>query len=328
MTEEGREKVIAYLDKMQDIDDLDMIIALGMAKEGFDWPFAEYALTIGYRNSLTEVVQIIGRVTRDSSNKTHAQFTNLLAQPDAQDDEVQYAINNVMKAITSSLLMEQVLAPVYRFKPKDSEEQKSNGVNIYIKGLAAPSSERSKQIIEQDLNDLKASILQDSTIQAAIATGADAKIINKQIIPRIISTIYPDLNNVESEEVRQHLIADMVLKTSEHDSDNRNIIKMADKFINIDDLGIDLIDSINPFQRAYEILSKDIDSTTLRLIQSTFDSKRKDFTEAEILELYPLIKKFKAENGRNPEKTSHDELEQRLAFGLARIIELKRERNG
>lgn len=64
-------------------DGVDVIIALGMAKEGFDWPFAEHALTIGYRASLTEVIQIIGRVTRDSPGKEHAQFTNLIAEPDA-----------------------------------------------------------------------------------------------------------------------------------------------------------------------------------------------------------------------------------------------------
>ena len=60
-------------------------------------------------NSLTEVVQIIGRVTRDSSNKTTAQFTNLLAAPDAKEMmEVTWAINNTMKAISASLLMENV----------------------------------------------------------------------------------------------------------------------------------------------------------------------------------------------------------------------------
>jgi superfamily II DNA or RNA helicase len=54
-----------------------------MAKEGFDWPYCQHALTIGYRGSLTEIIQIIGRATRDSDNKIHAQFTNLIAQPDA-----------------------------------------------------------------------------------------------------------------------------------------------------------------------------------------------------------------------------------------------------
>ena len=73
-----------------------------MAKEGFDWPYCEHALTVGYRGSLTEIIQIIGRATRDSSNKTHAQFTNLIAQPDAVDEEVKLAVNNMLKAITTS----------------------------------------------------------------------------------------------------------------------------------------------------------------------------------------------------------------------------------
>ena len=44
-------------------DHVDIIIALGMAKEGFDWIWCEHALTVGYRSSLTEIVQIIGRAT-------------------------------------------------------------------------------------------------------------------------------------------------------------------------------------------------------------------------------------------------------------------------
>ena len=81
-----REKTINFLRQVQTVDDVDLIIALGMAKEGFDWSFCEHALTVGYRGSLTEIIQIIGRCTRDRSNKTHAQFTNLIAAPDAEND--------------------------------------------------------------------------------------------------------------------------------------------------------------------------------------------------------------------------------------------------
>ena len=34
-----------------------------------------------------------------------------------------------------------------------------------------------------------------------------------------------------------------------------DFLKMADKFVNIDELSIDLIDQINTFQRAYEVIS-------------------------------------------------------------------------
>ena len=265
VNEEGRDRVSSYLSNMSELDDLDIIIALGMAKEGFDWPFAEYALTIGYRNSLTEVVQIIGRVTRDSSNKTTAQFTNLLAAPDAKDDEVTWAINNTMKAISASLLMENVLAPNYRFKPRTSPEQVSKEKDIYVKGIAEPSTPRTKEIIEQDLTELKATILQEDKIREAIAANEDTRNINFALIPRVIATVYPDLSNREIEEVRQHVMADFVLTHAERDKENRSLIKMANKFINVNDLNIELIDSINPFQSAYEILSRNVDAKTLRL---------------------------------------------------------------
>ena len=69
-------------------DYVDIIIALGMAKEGFDWIWCEHALTVGYRASLTEIVQIIGRATRDAPGKTRARFTNLIAEPDATEEAV------------------------------------------------------------------------------------------------------------------------------------------------------------------------------------------------------------------------------------------------
>lgn len=225
VTEEGRDGVAGYLSKMDKVEDLDMIIALGMAKEGFDWPYAEYALTIGYRSSLTEIVQIIGRVTRDSFNKSEAVFTNLIAEPDAESDEVQYSVNNIMKAITASLLMENVLAPSFKFKPKDRDDQKASGADIYIKGLKEPSTERSKQIIENDMVELKASILQDDVVQAAISAGADTKLINKQLIPRVITTSYPDLTQEEVDEVRQHVVVDLNLSNAKKDSENNNFLK-------------------------------------------------------------------------------------------------------
>ena len=102
---------------------MDIIIALGMAKEGFDWIWCEHALTVGYRSSLTEIVQIIGRATRDAPGKTRARFTNLIAEPDASEEAVTEAVNDTLKAIAASLLMEQVLAPRFEFKPKNPQQR-------------------------------------------------------------------------------------------------------------------------------------------------------------------------------------------------------------
>ena len=119
-------------------DHVDIIIALGMAKEGFDWIWCEHALTVGYRSSLTEIVQIIGRATRDAPGKTRARFTNLIAEPDATEAAVTEAVNDTLKAIAASLLMEQVLAPRFEFKPKHPNNGPTPGLD-YGEGGYDPS---------------------------------------------------------------------------------------------------------------------------------------------------------------------------------------------
>ena len=52
----SRNRIQAYLQKMKKAEDMDIIIALGTAKEGFDWAWCEMCLTIGVRGSLTEVI--------------------------------------------------------------------------------------------------------------------------------------------------------------------------------------------------------------------------------------------------------------------------------
>lgn len=323
VSEEGREKVQEYLRNISSVDDLDIIIALGMAKEGFDWPWAEYALTIGYRGSLTEIVQIIGRVTRDSENKTHAEFVNLIAKPDVGDDEVEVAVNSIIKAITASLLMEQVLAPELKFKSdvsSNTNKLDNSSDVITIKGLKEPTTMRTKDIIKNDLPDLKAAILQDTTIQKAIAANIDPQVINQSLIPKVILEQNPDLSDEELEEVRQHVVADSVFRQGNIEKkDNTTLLKFADQFVNVNNLDINLIDKINPFQKAYEIISHNIDGSTLRILQRTIDATKMEFTDDELVILYPKIKEFVAQNNRLPEKDSNDELEVRYAYALATL---------
>lgn len=326
-----REKVVNYLRNIKEADDLDVIIALGMAKEGFDWPYCEHALTVGYRGSLTEIIQIIGRCTRDSYNKTHAQFTNLIAQPDADDDLVKLSVNNMLKAITASLLMEQVLAPNFKFKPKYPEDTEVKHGEIKIGGLKKPSSARVKDIIENDLNDLKAKILQDDQMLKAMPGNVDPEVINKVLIPKIIQIKYPDLSDDEIDQVRQYVVADSVVKNSEFkEIGDKRFIKMANQFVNIDDLHINLIDRVNPFQRAFEILSKSVTTHVLKLIKDTIDATRIQMTEEEAIILWPKINQFITKNKRQPNIESLDPLEKRMAEAIVFLKELKRKmsRNG
>ena len=323
-----REKVVAYLRAIHSVDDMDLIIALGMAKEGFDWPYCEHALTVGYRGSLTEIIQIIGRCTRDSENKTHAQFTNLIAQPDAADDLVKLSVNNMLKAITASLLMEQVLAPNFKFKTKINDDDKAEPGEIKIRGFKTPSSKRVKDIIESDLNDLKATILQDDQMQKTIAGNIDAEVINKVLIPKIIQVKYPELSEDEVEEVRQYVVVDSIVKGGDvQEVGDQRFIRMAGQFVNIDDLDIDLIDRINPFQKAFEILSKDVTTKVLKVIQDVIAASRIQMTLDEALILWPKINDFVKTHKREPKLSSSDPIEIRMAEAIVYLKEQKRQAN-
>lgn len=340
-----REQVMVSLRNVKNNDDVDIIIALGMAKEGFDWIWCEHALTVGYRGSLTEVIQIIGRATRDAPNKVHAQFTNLIAEPDASEDRVVDAVNNMLKAIACSLLMEQVLAPNFKFKTKQDADEldgsskelvvTSTGGDsvIAIRGFAEPSTERSRQIIQTDIDDLTAAIFQDETILRASMSPEEyaPEVVSQVFIPKVIAKKYPDLTPDELEEVRQAVVAGGAFKSPqiEVQSDgagNNKFVRMAEKLINIDELSIDMIDSINPFQRAYEIMSKSVTAEVLRTIHSAIMVNKIAMTEEEAVALFPRIKAFTAERGQEPSLTAANPLERRMAEALAWIREAKRKR--
>ena len=344
-------------------DQVDIIIALGMAKEGFDWIWCEHALTVGYRSSLTEIVQIIGRATRDAPGKTRARFTNLIAEPDASEEAVTEAVNDTLKAIAASLLMEQVLAPRFEFKPKNPQNGPTPGFDygedgydpnktnvgfneetgqfqIEIKGLVTPKSEEAQRICQQDLNEVIAAFVQDKT---TIERGLfDSELVPEELtqlrMGKIIKDKFPELDEEDQEAVRQHAVAalnltqkakEVALDGTEGDgekSPNTAFIEGVRKFaMDVRDLDIDLIDRINPFGEAYAILAKTMSEESLKQVAAVIGAKRVNFTIEEARELAKRALKFKQERGRLPSITSPDAWEKRMAEGVAFLQRMKAE---
>ena len=341
---------------------VDMIIALGMAKEGFDWIWCEHALTVGYRSSLTEIVQIIGRATRDAPNKTRARFTNLIAEPDASEEAVTEAVNDTLKAIAASLLMEQVLAPRFEFKPKNpasgpqdgfdygeggyDPDRCNVGVNeetgkfqIEIKGLKEPTSAEAERICREDLNEVIAPLLQDKT---ALEHGLfDEEMVPEEItqvrMGKIIKERYPELDEEDQEAVRQHAIAALNITQQAKqialgdDGDgspkaNTALITGVRKFaMDVRELDIDLIDRINPFSEAYAILAKTMSEDSLKQVAGIISAKRTSLSPDEARELAVRALKFKKERGRIPSITSADAWERRMAEGAQAFVRFKDE---
>ena len=345
----SRNNIQAYLQKMKKAEDMDIIIALGTAKEGFDWAWCEMCLTIGVRGSLTEVIQIIGRCTRDCEGKDTAKFVNMIAMPDAEQDEVKVAVNDFLKAITASLLMEQVMAPSWNFKTSKDEDDDNPLVNtIVVEGLKPLSSVKTKMIIEQQLDDLQAAVLQDDLIIRAISGSTSAENITQNLIPKVIMKRYPDLSPEEVEEVRQHFLLNTLVKGNnitddkgnpvdvspgmikpkdddETSTDGNRLIRLANKFINIDKLSINLIDTINPYQKAYEVISKNVDSETLKVIQDTIAEQKFDMPVDEAIVLFkgPLKQWIKEHDGQLPSLESTNMKEKELAQAYIVIKNLK-----
>ena len=338
---------------------VDIIIALGMAKEGFDWMWCEHALTVGYRSSLTEIIQIIGRATRDAEGKVRARFTNLIAEPDAEQDSVVDAVNDTIKAIAASLLMEQVLAPKFNFRAKNPNNEPIKGYDygdngydpsgtnigfnqqqgqfdIQINGLKEPMRKEANRICQEDLNEVIASFIQDKT---TIEKGMfDEALIPEEItqvrMGKIVRDRYPNLDEEDLEAVRQHAIAAMniaqqakkLLNNNDSESRNTALIDGVRKFaMDVRELDIDLIDRINPFSEAYAVISKAMNEKSLREIASIITGKKINLTAEEARELARRALKFKNEHGRLPSETSTDPWEARMAEGVNFLARLKAE---
>lgn len=361
-----RDNVLRYLRNIKNADQMDVIIALGMAKEGFDWPWCEHVLTIGYRSSLTEIIQIIGRATRDCEGKTHAQFTNLIAQPDANDEDVKTSVNNMLKAITVSLLMEQVLAPNITFKPRSSIEpgEQVKPGTIIIDDTEHPVSARVQKILQEGgINDVITAVIQDTkTVAPMIVHKEHTPLFTEEDLPKVVTRLYPDLTPEEAKYVATAAHTQMVIHgngglvnrddlppgvvvdpgaengASSSDTPNNQeeterdpskkgneFLKVGERFINIEKLNIDLISAINPFQGAYEILSKTVNAPMLKTIQDMVTSNRSGVSEEEAVLLWPNVQEFFAMNGEEPSPMSNDPYEKRLGEVLAFLRRKKAE---
>ena len=368
-----REKVLASLRAVKDRDDVDIIIALGMAKEGFDWIWCEHVLTVGYRGSLTEVVQIIGRATRDAPGKTEAQFTNLVSAPFAKDEAISRAVNDMLKAISVSLLMEQVMAPVFKFRThkgadefdgsqveKSKSEPVTNAGEIEIVGMPE-IDEKAVEAIETDFNDLCADVQNDPRTLTVMINPDDhhTDVMYDLVVTDVIKRRYPGFSGEQvldavglfgvraglgrevakdpsiiqtpgMSEEEQSLFSGPEEGGGERTATGPNagdrFVQQARRFINVQELQVDLLGGRRDFDDAYELLSKELSEELLVRLHGEVRALKVSMTQEEAEKLYPRIKEFIERESREPNLNSPNGREVRLAEALAFLRKLSREK--
>lgn len=218
----------------------------------------------------------------------------------------QYLLIKSLKAIAASLLMEQVLAPRFEFRPKNANNAATTGydygeggydpnkcnlgvnpetgrIQLEIKGLAEPKSQEAERICREDLNELITAFVQDKT---TVERGMfDQELVPEELtqvrMGKIVKEKFPGLGEEDQEAVRQHAIAALnlvqaakkeLLGGAAAGSDaaatpNTSLIDGVRKYaLSVTELDIDLIDRINPFGEAYEILAKSMTPERLKVV--------------------------------------------------------------
>ena len=278
----------------------------------------------------------------------------------------------MLKAITVSLLMEQVLAPNITFKPRSvlGRNEKVEPGTIIIDDEDNPVSARVHKILtEGGIRDVITAAIQDvKTVGPMITNVEEPKLFTESELPKIVTRLYPDLTPDEAKVVAAAAQTEMVIHSNggliegndlppgfkvqpgdgevddaenpddeggsaskeedgERDPARRasEFLKVGEKFINIEKLNVDLIASINPFQGAYEILSKSVNAPMLKTIQDIVTSNRSGVSEEEAVLLWPNILEFVQNFKKEPSPQSNDPYERRLGEVLAFVRRKKAE---
>jgi len=129
-----RKGVKAFLRKVNSgKDNVDIIIALGMCKEGFDWIACDRIIQVGIIKSLGVIVQVNGRMIRDFAGKNVAQMTWLFPSSSKIDkDSIAEDLNEALMTINLALMMcVDIMQPIKISVPKkdnpNEQEEISGG---------------------------------------------------------------------------------------------------------------------------------------------------------------------------------------------------------
>jgi len=124
---ESKKQAIIDAHDAKTSESVDVIITLNMFKEGANWRWADREIIIGPRNSLSDLIQTMGRLFRDAEGKSHVSVYQLLPYALDQVNNEKFCdnLNDYMKAIFLTMIMEDVFKPVRIKVPAEKKKGKA-----------------------------------------------------------------------------------------------------------------------------------------------------------------------------------------------------------
>jgi len=191
VNEQGRAAKKQLVNSITKRSDVDVIIAMGIFREGADWVWADRVIDLAPSNSLQLQGQKFGRLIRDVPGKRRIEYFNFLPFVLDTLDEEKYrrSLSERFAAFTASLLIEDLVTPIKFPLPQDKKKRKkedSKKTNWFAK-IVSDETER-QHILNQVVQDLsgKAAELEievergDRVSKAPTAAEAD------QVITRVL----------------------------------------------------------------------------------------------------------------------------------------------
>ena len=210
-----------------------------------------------------------------------------------------------------------------------------------IAGLVEPKSPEATRIVQEDLNEVIAAFVQTKSVaeRGLFDEETPAQELTQVAMGKIVRDRYPELSVEDQETVRQHAIAalnltqkakglamDMSPASEGEERANTALLDGVRQFaMDVRELDIDMIDSINPWQSAYTVLAKSMNEGTLKQVQAAISAKRTKITPEDAKDLAARAVRFKRERGRLPSITASDAWERRLAEGAVAFMRFKEE---
>lgn len=298
-------------------EEVDIVIGIKVTAEGFNWPPANRALIVGHKNSLNELMQMIGRTFRPHEDKEGGKtrielyhvFPNLNFQAMMDEDEknLRVSLNNYMKIICMSMLLESITNPIKIELPKQSENK--DEVDEF-EDIESPLD-----IIKAKIGETEYFKLFERILDATIDFAAD----NENLSPKKLDEGYREIIADEIEDIGLAGFGDILtkffMKMMRRRTKNTvlNALQRVSEGTNVDDIDVDLVKRYGAIGFVLGYTNGSCKVKDLKEFRDLIHGENKSWDE-----WFDELNQFTKKHGRLPSIKSTDAKERSLARWAAK----------